>query len=144
MVGLHRQSCCPIKTKESYDKARAERDMACLPSMLHKMVYRFKVYRAIRRLWIQVIRQMLKKGTFCNYLTENILEFLSHKKSDFSYLPSLVYCPLMKYDLLTIRQRFVQISGRLVSLGYPGLVLPVMNDFEHELYLSLCHLFGES
>ena len=136
MVGLYRQSGCPIKTREAYNKARLERDMACLPSMLHQMVSRFKAYRATRRLWIQAIHTMLAKGLFCNYLTHCIMGFLTSKHTE--YLPPLIYCPIMRYELKTIRQRFVQMSGRLVSLGYRPLVLPPIQDFEYEIYLSLC------
>jgi len=137
MIGLFRMSCCPIINKKSQKNALAERDMCCLPTMLHKMVSTFKGYRARRRLWIQAIRTILYNG--CKYLTHDIMEYLSYKKQDFSLLPPVIYTPFLRHELKTIRQRFVQMSGRLVSLGYSALVLPPIEDFDYENYLNLCH-----
>jgi len=67
------------------------------------------------------------------------MEFISSKKTDYTLMPPLIFCPMMSYESTHIRERFVQMSGRLVSLGYSELVLPQMKDFEHEIYLSLCH-----
>jgi len=138
-VGLYRQSCCPVKTKQAYDKARVERDIACFPSMLHKMVSSFKAFRAVKRLWIQAIHTILSKGLFCHYLTGYTLEFLTLKK-DYSLGPYLMYSHhFMNYEVRTLHQRFVQMSGRLVSLGYSGLkTLPYIKEIEHEIFLSLC------
>jgi hypothetical protein len=136
IVGLYRQSRCPIRTKESYDKARAERDIVCLPSMLHHMVSRFKAYRALRRQMIQALHTIFVKGLFCDSLIAYTMEFLSYKK--YEHFPPIVYTPYMYYDLLDIRQRFIQMSGRLVSLGYSKLVLPRIDDFDYEICLSLC------
>jgi hypothetical protein len=44
----------------------------------------------------------------------------------------------MHYDLKTIHQRFIQISGKLVSLGYSSLVLPQIHNFEYDAYLRIC------
>jgi hypothetical protein len=139
LVGLYRQSCCPFKTKDSYDKARAERDIACFPSMLHQMVSRFKAFRALRRICIQAIHRILSKGAFCNYLTHYTMKFLTPEKP--CYFPYLIYSPHhIRYELLTIRQRFIQFSGKLVSLGYSKLTLPEIDDYEYEVILSLCHV----
>ena len=135
LVGLYRQSCCPVTTKKHYDKARIERDIICFPSMLHQMVSRFKAYRALRRLWIQVIHILLSKGLFCNYLTHYTMEYLSLQNPD--DFPPFVY-PYPRYEWTTIRQRFVQMSGRLASLGYSALVLPHIEDYEYETYLTVC------
>lgn len=141
MVGLFRASRCPVKTRESYNKARVERDKGCFLSMLHKMGSKFKAYRATRRLWIQAIHKILSKDLFCNYLTYFIMDFLSHKKQEYTLFPPppLMYFPMTISEPMSIRQRFLQMSGRLISMGYPGLVLPEIEDYEHELYLSFCH-----
>ena len=136
LVGLHRQSCCPIKTKESYDKARAERDAACFPSMLHQMVSRFKAYRALRRLYSQAIHSILSKGLFCQYLTHYTMEYLTFER--YESVPYIYSPHSIRFELKTLQHRFVQMSGRLVLLGYSNLVLPHIEDFEYEVYLSLC------
>jgi len=139
MLGIFRTTCCPIRTRESHKKAIIARDKGCFPSMLHKMVSKFKAYRATRRLRIQAIHKILSKGLFCNYLTYFIMDFLSHKKKDNILIPPLMYYPMEISETTSIRQRFLQMSGRLIYLGYAGLVLPEIEDYEHELYLSFCH-----
>jgi len=137
-VGLFRQFGCPVRTKQSYDKACLERDIACFPSMLHNMVTSFKAFRAIKRLWIQAIHRILSKGLFCDYLTYYTMEFLTLKK-DYSRVPYLMFNQhYMRYAFLTIRQRFIQISGKLVSLGYSQLVLPNIEDFDYDVLLDIC------
>jgi len=123
LVGLHRQSRNPKLTRMYYEEKRKERDLICFPRMLRQMTSRLTQYKLKRQLWVKAIQTILYGNYYIEYLTMNVLEYLSENLDNG---PPLYFSPhLFKAtDSLNPYIRFTQFAGRLVSLGFPERDIP--------------------
>ena len=136
-VGLTRQSRDPVRTLQYYKAAKKMRDNACFPSMLRTMTSKFQPYRLIRRLWLKAFRTILRGH--CSYLMPRLIDHLDYVRVKPFPLYFATFHQLdVKYENLSTPLRFKQMVGRLVTLGYPERVIPVV-DYEYESYLSKFH-----
>lgn len=138
LVGLHRQSRDPKRTRIYYNQERMKRDLACFPRMLRQMTHRFQGYRLKRRLLIKAIQKILHGIGFVDYLTMNVLEYLSDTKSE--RIP-LYFNPHLFKDSQSLHPyiRFTQLAGRLVTLGFPVRIMPDVN-YERDACMFACEL----
>ena len=142
-VGLCRQSRDPERTKLYYQEARKVRDMVCFPSMLRQSTQRCLGYRALRRLWIQALDQLLTIRQYKYYFVKMILVYIPNKEPErIPLFYSRIYWKL-DYPSLSPLIRMQQMAGKLYALGYSRMVLPVP-DYELEGYMILAGTLGDS
>lgn len=135
-VGLHRQSRDPKRTKFYYEEAKRMRNEVCFHSMLRETTCKFTGYRALRRLWINALYQLLNIRYYKNYIIAYILEYIQFDQTErISPFYSKNYW-ILDYTILSPKIRMEQIAGKLASLGYTNMVLPIP-DYEYEGYLTL-------
>ena len=135
-VGLCRQSRDPERTKMYYEEARKKRDEVCFPSMLRQATKRCLGYKALRRLWIQTLIQILQIRQYKYFIIKTIVEYISKEEPE--RIPpfySRQYW-VLNYDSLSPSLRMEQLAGKLHALGYTRMVLPEP-DYELEGYLIL-------
>jgi hypothetical protein len=137
-VGLYRQSRDPERTKVYYEEARKIRDIQCFHSMLKQATLRCLGYRAIRRLWIQTLYQILNIRQFKHYFVRIILEYIPNKEPERIPLYFSKHYSMLDYHSLSPKIRMQQIAGKLCEMGYSRMVLPVP-DYELEEYRILTY-----
>ncbi len=139
-VGICRQSRDPERTRMYYREARKERDTVCFASMLREATRRCMGYRAIRRLWIQTLNQLLHIQCYKFYLIKRIIEYIPMESPE--RIPPFYSRHSWKLDYtgLSVPLRMEQFAGKLHSLGYSKMVL-VVPDYELEGYLVLSNDF---
>ena len=120
----------------SYRKARIEMNRECAHFMLGKMTRNIRVYRLVRRIQKQALDKLFNKCSFQNYLVQYTMEFVPYKSPDPLLLPPCFHVRELNYNALNIYTRFRQMTGRLVSLGYPEREIPVIEDLDLEVYLE--------
>ena len=137
-VGLFRQSCCPKITMTAYRKARKEMNRECAPFMLGKITRNIRVYKLIRRNQSQALHKLFNKCLFRNYLVNYTMAFIPYPKPDslMPLPPPCFHVRDLNYDTLNIFTRFRQMTGRLVSLGYPERDIPVIENLDLDVYLE--------
>jgi hypothetical protein len=142
MVGLHRQSRDPQLTNLYYEVERKKRDLACFPRMLRQMTENITRYRLKRRLWIKAIQKILYGNYYLDYLTMNVLEYLSEKRE--KMWPPLYFSKHMFKDSDTLNPyvRFTQLAGRLVSLGFPERDIP-RPDYDRYACMFKCDFLDQ-
>ncbi len=139
IVGLHRQSRDPKRTSVFYGEEKKKRDKVCFPRMLRQMTQRLTRYRLKRRLWIKAIQKILYGNYYLNYLTMNVLEYLSEKRE--KKWPPLYFSPHLFKETNTLDPyiRFTQLARRLESLGFPERDIP-RPDYERYACMFKCDL----
>jgi hypothetical protein len=125
------------RTRQYYNDAIFRRNLVYFPTMLRIMTSKFQPYRLMRRLWIQAIQRIFRN--YCRYLVPTVIDFLSEDRIE----PIPMYFTKyheshLQYDSLNTEIRFKQLTGRLVTLGFPERD-NVEVDYEYESYLSKFH-----
>lgn len=135
LVGLCRQSRDPERSKYYYQKAKKRRDLVCFPSMLRTSTRRCMGYRAIRRLYIRTLDKFLRIHCYKHYIIGSILDMLpfqaEHIPRMFSY-----HHWYTNYATLSPKIRMEQMIGKMSTLGYRPMVIPLV-DYELEGYMEL-------
>jgi hypothetical protein len=135
-IGLYRQYRDPQRTKKSYLRAKRERDVVCFPNMLREYSRNVFVWRSLRRLFQTALYQALHEDDETHYMTSVVLSYIPFRiKPRYA---THIRSPL-SYSTLSLPIRFQQMSGRLVELGYPPLLIPDyrIEDTELKVYQRL-------